>query len=264
MSAIDTAKAVSNLLDKKIVTVPTSAATCACYAILSVLYSDDGNVLNNMYHNHEMDAVIVDTELLTKKCPARLMASGIGDAMAKYPEIDFSLLFAPNWEKSVLPELALEIAKHNWNEYMKIGNKAINDVSNKVSSLEVENVLCMNMALTGLSSSLTSGGKQLAIAHSFYDAICLHFKEQQSKFLHGELVSLGLSIQMKVNGNSDSQIADYKKYIKSIQLPVTLKDIGLDPNSQNIELLYQGIIDDMHITDTKIKSKLWDSMSVIV
>jgi len=261
--AIDTAKAVSNVLNKKIVTVPTSAATCASYAILSVIYSDDGNVLNNMYHNHEMDAVIVDTELLINKCPVRMLASGIGDAMAKYPEIKFSLLSAPNWEKSVLPEMALEIAKHNWNEYMRIGNKAINDISNKANSSEVENILCMNIALTGLSSSLTSGGKQLAIAHSFYDAVCLYFKKQQSVFFHGELVSLGLIIQMKVNGSSDDEIENYKKFIKSISLPVSLKDIGLDASIENIKLLYKGIIEDMHISDNEIKSKLWDSMSIV-
>jgi glycerol dehydrogenase len=261
--AIDTAKGVANVLNKKIVTVPTSAATCASYAILSVLYSDDGNVLSNMYHNNEINAVIVDTDLLINNCPARMLASGIGDAMAKYPEINFSLLFAPNWEKSVLPEMASEIAKHNWDEYIRIGNKAIDDLTNKTNSPEVENIICMNIALTGLSSSLTSGGKQLAIAHSFYDAVCLYFKKQQSEFFHGELVSMGLIIQMKVNGSSSDDIENYKKFIKSINLPISLKDIGLDASPENIQLLYQGIIDDMHISDAEIKSKLWDSMNVV-
>ncbi|MGJ7045206.1 iron-containing alcohol dehydrogenase family protein [Thermoanaerobacterium thermosulfurigenes] len=258
--AIDTAKAVSNLLDKRIITVPTSAATCASYAVLSVLYSDEGNPLNNMYHNHEMDAVIVDTELITKRCPARMLASGIGDAMAKYPEIYYSLFFDQNWEKSILSEIALRIAKQNWDEYMKIGKKAVEDVEKKLITPEVENVICMNIALTGLTSSLASGGKQLAIAHSFYDAICRYFKQQQTEFLHGELVSLGLLIQMKFNGCSEEDIKNYKEFIKSIKLPTSLSDIGLNTDSPNMNLLYNGIIDDLHIVDSELMLNLKDSM----
>jgi len=64
----------------------------------------------------------------------------------------------------------------------------------------------MGIALTGTVSSLMSGGRQLAISHALYDAVCKHFKEQQRSFLHGEIVSAGIALQLHVNGVAPAQI----------------------------------------------------------
>lgn len=262
--ALDTAKGVAHIIDKRIVTVPTTAAQCASYAIMSVIYSDDGESLSNMHHDHEIDAIIVDTNIITQKCPARMLASGIGDSMAKYPEIAFSIKFCSDLEKSILPTIAMNIAKFNWDVNMLKGKKTVDDVKKKLNSKEVEDIICANIALTGMTSSLTSGGKQLAIAHSFYDSICMYFKEQQTKFLHGELVALGVSLQMKVNGCSDDEIKQYKNFSQSLGLPITLKDIQLDASEKNLTCIHKYIVNTMGLDDKKMHALIWNSMNSIV
>lgn len=80
---IDIAKAAGDMADASIFTIPTSAATCAAYAVLYVVYGEDGNVDHSGFLNHEISGVIVDMDLVVNDCPRRYFVSGIVDAMAK-------------------------------------------------------------------------------------------------------------------------------------------------------------------------------------
>lgn len=111
--SLDTAKAVAGTLDQRVVTVPTTAATCAAYATFSVIYSDAGAVLENMFHKHEAAAVIADMDMIARKCPSRMLASGIGDAFAKYPEILYSMNHCNEMERSTLPGAGMKLAEYN-------------------------------------------------------------------------------------------------------------------------------------------------------
>lgn len=183
---IDTAKAVAGMLGLRVVTVPTTAATCAAYAILSVMYSDDGAVLETMFHKREAAAIIVDMDVIARKCPVRMLASGIGDAFAKFPEIAHSMKHSDEMEGSVLPCVALELAKYNSDILMEKAAKACRDVSRQINSQDVEDTVITDIALTGVVSALVSGGRQLAIAHAFYNAVCAHFGGLGGRYLHGE------------------------------------------------------------------------------
>ncbi len=61
--ALDTAKLLANDMGLGIVTIPTSAATCAAFAVLSVVYSDEGDVLYSLFHDREVLSVLVDTDI---------------------------------------------------------------------------------------------------------------------------------------------------------------------------------------------------------
>ena len=88
---IDIAKAAGDMADVSIFTIPTSAATCAAYAVLYVVYGEDGNVDHSGFLNHEISGVIVDMDLVVNDCPRRYFVSGIVDAMAKKPEFSFTM-----------------------------------------------------------------------------------------------------------------------------------------------------------------------------
>ena len=82
---MDAAKYCAVKSNKFVINIPTSSATCAAYTPLSVLYNDIGQKVGTAHHSVEVNAVIVDMEILCKQ-PVRLLVSGIYDALAKVPE----------------------------------------------------------------------------------------------------------------------------------------------------------------------------------
>jgi len=225
-------------------------------SILSVVYNDNGDVLYSVFHNREVASVLVDMEILTSHCPTRMLAAGIADALAKFPEIAFSMEYASDWEKTVLPSAALVLSKHNWDLFFQKGKKALEDAKTGKLSPELEDVVCAGIALTGTVSSLVSGGRQLAVAHSFYDSICKNFKQQQRKFLHGEIVSAGILLQMLVNGMESAQIDETRNFLSSIGTPVSLRDLDIEPTSFNIDAIYTYIRTTMNLLEGWMTERL--------
>ena len=254
--ALDTAKLVANDMGLGVVTIPTSAATCAAFAVLSVVYGENGDVLYSIFHDREVLAVLMDTDIIVSGCPSRMLASGIADAAAKYPEIAFSMDFARDWEKSVLPSASLAISKFTWDLFERKGAKAVTDVAAKRLSAEVEDSICAAVALTGTVSSLVSGGRQLAIAHTFYDGVCKHFKEHQKRFLHGEIVSAGILLQMHVNGAEQVALDGARTFLRSLGTPVSLRDLDLEPSAANVDILYSYISASMDLKEEWMTKRL--------
>jgi len=254
--ALDTAKLLAEDMGLGVITIPTSAATCAAFAVLSVVYSDEGDVLYSLFLSREVLSVLVDTDIIISHCPSRMFASGIADALAKYPEIAFSMDFSTDWEKTILPKTALVLSKHTWELFLAKGKIALLDAITGKITLDVEDILCANIALTGPASSLVSGGKQLAIAHSFYDSVCKHFKIQQKKFLHGEIVSVGILLQMIVNGIDRTEIEKIRVFLNAIGTPTSLNDLEIEPTSHNIDIIYSYIVKTMNLSESWMTKRL--------
>jgi glycerol dehydrogenase len=261
---LDTAKLLADDMKLRAITVPTSAATCAAAAVLSVVYSDDGDVLYNAFYSHEIASILVDTKILTSRCPPRMVASGVADALAKYPEIVFSMKYSTDWEKTVLPSAAVVLAKHNWDLLFQTGKEALRDAQASRSTTVLEDVICTNIALTGMVSSLVSGGHQLGVAHFFHDAVCKFFKAQQNKFLHGEIVSAGILLQMIVNGIDPLQIEMTRNFLVSIGTPVSLRDLDIEPVSGNIEKIYSYIRTTMNLEEPWMNQRLRSGLEGIL
>lgn len=253
---LDTSKWTANQLGIRCITVPTSAATCAAYVTLCVMYDDTGSTLHSVFTDQEVAAVIADTDVIAQKCPPRMFASGIADAMAKFPEVDFSMIYSTDWEKSVLPSLALEISKFNTDKYFAKGLEALEDVIRGKATPVMEDILCTNIVLTGMVSALASGGKQLAIAHSFYDCVCTLFKPQRAAHLHGEIVSCGIPVQMGTNGYSEESIKKTTNFLKALGTPTKLSEVGIEGSKENLEKIMHYIFTNMGISDVHIKEKV--------
>lgn len=262
--ALDTAKLVADQMNLPVVTVPTSAATCAAYAVLSVIYAGNGDVLRSTFHQREVQAVLVDMELLVRHCPPRMLAAGIADAAAKYPEIAFSIAYAPDWEKSVLPAAALALARFSWEAFEQKGAQAVRDVRAGRNSGEVEDCVCQSIAVTGTVSSLVSGGRQLAIAHTLYDGVCKHFKEQQTAFLHGEIVSAGIPLQLHVNGADPAEVERARAFLSALGTPVRLSDLGIPPTPQHLETLSDYICRTMELSADWMRERVRTGLESII
>ena len=127
----------------------------------------------------------------------------------------------------------------------------------------MEDIACANVALTGMVSCLASGGKQLAIAHSIYDCICTLFKPQRAEFLHGEIVSCGIPVQMAVNGYSKERIDKMVSYLKEIGTPTCLKDVNVEPTKENVQLILDYVFQNMEIEDSQMRELIEDRMALI-
>lgn len=82
---LDTAKALAHFMAVPVAIAPTIASTDAPCSALSVIYTDDGEFDRYLMLPHNPNIVIVDTQVVAG-APARLLASGIGDALATWFE----------------------------------------------------------------------------------------------------------------------------------------------------------------------------------
>ena len=261
---IDIAKGAGDLANKKIITAPASAATCAAYAVLFVTYGEDGSVECSQFLKHEISAVLVDLDFVADNCPTRYLASGIADAMAKKPEFYFTMLNLGSEGMTATSEVATGIANYTYRNYIKKALQALKDAQEKVDSVVLDDIICMNIMLTGMVSDLSTGGKQLAIAHNFYDAVCCLQKEARKKFLHGEIVGLAIPLQMAVNGSPQKEIDEAKDLLGAMRIPTRIAQLGIDYSPETI----QEIVDYTHkktiADDQALYRKIKDNMKVIM
>lgn len=82
---LDTAKALAHYMHLPVVVAPTIASTDAPCSALSVIYTDDGEFESYLMLPHNPNMVVVDTQIVAG-APARLLAAGIGDALATWFE----------------------------------------------------------------------------------------------------------------------------------------------------------------------------------
>ena len=82
---LDTAKALAHFMDVPVAIAPTIASTDAPCSALSVIYTDSGEFDRYLMLPHNPNMVIVDTKVVAG-APARLLAAGIGDALATWFE----------------------------------------------------------------------------------------------------------------------------------------------------------------------------------
>ncbi|PSP12446.1 MAG: oxidoreductase, partial [Cyanobacteria bacterium SW_11_48_12] len=87
--ALDAAKLLAEQCELPIVTIPTSAATCAAWTALSNVYSNQGAFQYDVPLNRCPDLLVLDYELI-QTAPQRTLIAGIGDALAKWYEASVS------------------------------------------------------------------------------------------------------------------------------------------------------------------------------
>ena len=86
---LDAGKLLADRLSLSCITVPTSAATCAGWTALANIYSAQGAFKGDVVLRHCPELLIFDHDLVFQ-APARTLASGIADAMAKWYEASVS------------------------------------------------------------------------------------------------------------------------------------------------------------------------------
>ena len=260
---IDIAKGASDLADIRVFTAPTSAATCAAYAVLYVEYGSDGRIASSNFLRHEISGVLADLDYILNDCPLRYFSSGIADAMAKSPEFTFTSICLGDDGKIPPVASGVLIAGYTYKNYLEYGLQAVEDFENKADTSLLDNFVNMNIMMTGLISNLSVGGKSLALAHNYYDAICCLHHDIRKKYLHGELVGMALPMQLYVNGAPDEEIRGLQNFLRKLRVPVTLEEIGFPDGEEALEKLTDYIYRVTMYEEEGLKEKIRKGMEYL-
>ena len=245
---MDLTKAAADQLSIPIVLIPTSAATCASFSPLSVIYTDEGKCVGYLHFDYEVNAVLVDEKVMSEQ-PPRLLAAGIMDAMAKYIEIANGKPKITLETDNISKYSAYRMAEDIYNILEKYGKQAYLDVCEKKNTETVHNVIFCNIALTGIVSALMRARRQTAIAHKLYESMRTYYFKESINYLHGEIVATGLIAQLRFNHNTEA-IERLKQYMKEMEMPINLQDLGLQGTEDEVKVLVDVLKQTEFVADT--------------
>ncbi|CAM3070435.1 glycerol dehydrogenase [Streptobacillus felis] len=228
---IDCGKATAHYSKLPMIVVPTIASTDAPCSALSVIYTDSGEFEQYLFLKANPNIVVMDTDVIVN-APARLLAAGIGDALATYYEAKACLDSNSNTIAGGKPsKTAIALAKLCLDIIMEDGVKAMASCEQKVVTKAFENVIEANTYLSGIG--FESGG--LAAAHAIHNGLTI-LHEGHSMY-HGEKVSFGTITQLVLENRSLEEINKVIDFCKSVGLPTCLRDLNMDKVSR--EALYE-------------------------
>lgn len=226
---LDTAKAVAFYEKKPVVVVPTIASTDAPCSALSVIYTEQGVFSEYLLLPKNPDVVLVDTEVISK-APVRLLAAGMGDALATYFEARACIAA----DKTAMAgghatKAALALAKLCYDTLLADGVKALLAVEASACTKAVENIVEANTYLSGLG--FESGG--LGAAHAIHNGFTV--MEECHELYHGEKVAFGTLVQLVLENAPEKELEEVLGFCASVGLPVTLEEMGVtDVNPERI------------------------------
>ncbi|MEB3215966.1 MAG: iron-containing alcohol dehydrogenase family protein [Nostocales cyanobacterium 94392] len=219
--ALDTAKLVAHQLQIPVVTIPTSAATCAAWTALSNVYSDQGAFLYDVALDKCPDLLILDYNLI-QTAPQNTLIAGIGDAIAKWYEASVSsgnseqtLIIAAVQQARVLRDILLQ--------------KSVAALQSPGSETWRE-VVDATVLLAGVIGGIGGAQCRTVAAHAVHNGLT-HVCGRGS--IHGEKVAYGILVQLRLEemlqGNQLAAAArgQLLKFYGEIGLPQKLDDLGL-------------------------------------
>ncbi len=230
--ALDTAKLVAYQLDCPIVTVPTSAATCAAWSALSNVYSDHGAFQRDVPLPQAPAALILDYALI-RTAPLRTLKAGIGDALAKWYEASVS----SGASQDALVISAVQQARVLRDLLFQSSGSALAEPGGTAWYQVVD--ACISLA--GIVGGLGGAKCRTVAAHAVHNGLTHLLAHRTS--LHGEKVAFGILVQQRLEeilqGHQLAAVARKQllQFYDEIGLPKSLED--LDLNGLSSEDLWQ-------------------------
>lgn len=219
---LDTAKAIAYFKESKVAIVPTIASTDAPCSALSVIYTDEGIFDRYLFLPTNPNCVVLDTDAVSK-APARLLVSGMGDALATYFEARAATASnSQNCAGGKVTLAAMALAELCYNTLIKEGLKAKLSLEAGVCTKAVENIIEANTLLSGIG--FESAG--LAAAHAIHNGLTV--LEECHHLYHGEKVAFGTIAQLVLENAPAEEIEDVIEFCMSVGLPTTLEDLGVN------------------------------------
>ncbi|WP_067468003.1 glycerol dehydrogenase [Nocardia amamiensis] len=218
---LDAARAVADDLDLSMISCPTAASSDAPCSALSVIYTEAGEFEAYQLVRRNPALVLVDTSVIAQ-APARLLAAGMGDALATWFEArTCSAAQVRNMRGGASTRSATALAELCYRTLLADGAQALTAVRNHSVTPALERVVEANTLLSGLG--FESSG--LAAAHAVHNGLTA--AAGTHPFLHGEKVAFGTLTQLVIEGAPTSEIDIVLDFCTEVGLPTTLAALGL-------------------------------------
>jgi glycerol dehydrogenase len=219
---LDAGKLLADRLGLPCITVPTSAATCAGWTALANVYSPQGAFCHDVALRRCPELLVFDHDLVAA-APARTLASGIADAVAKWYEASVS----SGGSSDGLIQQAVQMARVLRDQLLLDGQAAVAQPGSEAWVRVAE--------ACGLSAGVIGGiggaPCRTVAAHAVHNGLT-----QLSAchgMLHGEKVGFGILVQLRLEEVlGGSQLAAQARrqllpFFAELGLPCTLADLGL-------------------------------------
>ena len=223
---LDTAKAVAHYLGAPVIVCPTAASSDAPCSALSVIYTADGVFDRYLFLPSNPDVVLMDSTVIAA-APARLMVSGMGDALATYFEAKACVdSEADTCAGGKATAAALALARLCFDTLMADGVKAKVALEAGCLTPAVEHVIEANTLLSGIG--FESCG--LAAAHAVHNGMTQ--LPETHAMLHGEKVAFGTLVQLVLENAPTETLEQVLGFCLEVGLPVTLAELGVEDASR--------------------------------
>jgi glycerol dehydrogenase-like iron-containing ADH family enzyme len=219
---LDAAKLLAHQCGLPIVTIPTTAATCAAWTALSNVYTDAGAFQYDVGLTQCPHLLLLDYDVIAT-APVRMLVAGIGDALAKWYEASVSsghsqqtMIIAAVQQARILRDILLQ----------KSGEAIANP-----GSAAWREVVDATVLMAGVIGGIGGAQCRTVAAHAVHNGLT-HLDGHHSS-LHGEKVAYGILVQLRLEEMlQGSQLAmtarqQLSKFYQEMGLPLTLKDLGL-------------------------------------
>lgn len=215
----------SELKDINLINIPTSAATCAAFTPVSVMYNKEGNYLNTI-DTISPDILIIDYGFFMD-LPAVFFAAGVMDTIAKYYETE--IFYKNENEKNFYDIYTKSMAFILKSNIFRIIKKNKSYLKDKDKFFLAD----CNIIYSGLISCIGIKTVTASVAHALAHAMTVI--PQTRKYLHGEHVAVALLIQEHLFKNRKN-IHDIELIINKTDMPDRLSKI--DICREDLNLLY--------------------------
>ncbi len=219
---LDAGKLLAHRLQLPCITVPSSASTCAGWTALANIYSAEGAFEGDVALERCPELLIFDHGLVLQ-APARTLASGIADAMAKWYEASVS----SGQSSDGLVQQAVQQARVLRDQLLLDSSEALAQPGGEAWGRVAE--ACGLTA--GLIGGLGGARCRTVAAHAVHNGLTQLARCHGS--LHGEKVGFGVLVQLRLEellgGNQLAAQArrQLTPFFRSLGLPVSLEDLGL-------------------------------------
>lgn len=220
--ALDAAKLLAHQQHLPVVTIPTSAATCAAWTALSNVYSEAGAFLYDVALDRCPDLLILDYDVVLT-APPRTLVAGIGDALAKWYEAsvssgssDKTLVIAAVQQARVLRDILFQKTAAALRE---------------PGGSEWREVVDASVLLAGVIGGLGGAQCRTVAAHAVHNGLT-HVAASHGT-LHGEKVAFGILVQLRLeemgprNALALTARQQLIQFYSDTGLPKSLDDLGM-------------------------------------
>ena len=246
---MDFSKAVADKLALPVYLVPTVAATCAACAPLSVIYTPQGTQKTIRFFGRTVHGVWADLTVLSN-APKRYLASGIADTFAKSCEYSSMRPRVTCGDLETGMYMGYSMARAVDETLLSCARKALTENRAHVPGKAFSDAVACVLLFTGTVSSTGGfGGRQNArfkIAHGYNEIIRGQYVKDVRRWLHGEIVAVGILAQLRANGVPKTQYEAVRSLFRDIGMPLTLADLGMDTSEPAVDRFVSHLIEHSH------------------